>query len=90
MNSEYPGITGRELLEKLQELSPEDLEKRIVIGVVDSMEWGEPDPLLGNFSNGVQVESGTYCFGFWKSGTDGELTFEKHCEPCIKILSVID
>ena len=35
MNIEYPGITGRELLEKLQELSSKDLEKRIVIGVMD-------------------------------------------------------
>lgn len=87
MNIEYPGITGKELLEKLQGLTPEDLEKRIVVGVMDQ---GEANCVLGNFSNGVQLESGTYCWGFWKVGPDERLTFEKHCEPCIKILSIID
>lgn len=87
MNTEYPGITGRELLEKLQKLSPEDLEKRIVIGVMDS---GRSNCVLGNFSDGVQVELGTYCWGSWRTGADEKLTFEKHCEPCIKILSIID
>lgn len=90
MNVEHPGITGRELLEKLQELSPEDLEKRIVIGIIDSMEWGEPDYALGNFSNGVQMEPGTYCWGFWKPEANGELTYEKCSEPCIQILSVVN
>lgn len=90
MNTENPGITGRELLEKLQELSPEDLEKRIVIGIIDSMEWGEPDCALGNFSNGLQIEPGTYSWGFWKPGADGEPTYEICSEPCIQILSVID
>lgn len=87
MNIEYPGITGKELLEKLQGLSREDLEKRIVIGVMDS---GRSECVLGNFSDGVQLELGTYCWGSWKSGADGKLTFEKHCEPCIKILSIIN
>lgn len=87
MNVEYPGITGKELLKKLQELSPEDLEKRIVIGVMD---LGGSNCILGNFSNGVQMEPGTYCWGSWKVETDGKLTFEKHCEPCIKILSIIN
>lgn len=89
MNTEYPGITGRELLEKLQELSPEDLEKRIVIGIINSS-WAEPDYDLVNFSNGVQVEPGTYSWGVWKPSADGELTFEKCSEPCIQILSAID
>lgn len=35
MNIECPGITGKELLEQLQKLSPDDLEKRIVVGVMD-------------------------------------------------------
>lgn len=87
MNAEYPGITGRELLEKLQELSPEELEQRVVICVMDS---GRSNYALGNFSDGVQLEPGTYCWGFWKSGLDEKLTFEKHCEPCIKILSIIN
>ena len=89
MNTEYPGITGRELLEKLQELSPEDLEKRIVIGIINSS-WGEPDYDWGNFSNGVQVEPGTYSWGVWKPGANGELTYEKYSEPCIQIFSAID
>lgn len=87
MNVEYPGITGKELLKKLQGLSPEDLEKRIVIGVTD---LGGSNCILGNFSNGVQMEPGTYCWGSWKVETDDQLTFEKHCEPCIKILSIIN
>lgn len=87
MNVEYPGVTGRELLEKLQKLSPEELEKRIVIGVMDS---GRSNCTLRNFSDGAQVEPGSYCWGLWKSDADEKLAFEKHCEPCLKILSIIN
>ena len=83
MNTENPGITGRELLEKLQELSPEDLDKRIVIGVEEVTDKGTVS--LRNFSNGVKLELGTYCWGEWSPA----LYFKKHCEPCIKILSII-
>ena len=83
MDAEYPGITGRELLEKLQELSPEDLDKRIVIGVEEVT--GKGPVFLRNFSNSLKLESGTYCWGEWTK----DLNFKKHCEPCIKILSII-
>lgn len=83
MNAEYPGITGRELLEKLQELSSEDLNKRIVIGVEEST--GNGLVFLRNFSKGLDLELGTYCWGEWTK----DLNFKKHCEPCIKILSII-
>lgn len=43
----YPGLTGKQLLELLQELTPEQLEKRVVVSVKDIS--GRSGETLANF-----------------------------------------